>query len=237
MSNIFQNLPPDPEEAFLILEKHYRNELEESVRRADDEHMSSESNYVDYLAQVIAAIHILGIESSFGNKLPEVDGLDFDAYLKFSKDFKYYRAKLEIRSGRRVQGYSVRFDLATKGKVRHHIAQIRTIFEQLEVEDRKREALFSKLSDLESEVDRDRTRFDVYAALSIEVAGIVGEVAEKSKFFKIMDSIGRVIWGAKEEEAAKQLPPPAKPKQIEPPRAPKPKPQDFTADPDDEIPF
>ncbi|MEJ0077013.1 MAG: hypothetical protein WDO17_16520 [Alphaproteobacteria bacterium] len=84
--------------------------------------------------------------------------------------------------GRRVQGYSVQFDATTKLKVQHHIEQLREIFGKLEIEQDKRDSLFNKLTELQHEVDRDRTRFDVYAALAVEAAGVVGESVEKRKY-------------------------------------------------------
>jgi hypothetical protein len=150
--------------------------------------------------------------------------------VNFSKDVKHYRTMLEIRLGRRVQGYSVRFDAATKVKVCHHLDKLRGIFEKLEVEEDKREALFKKLIELRHEVERDRTRFDSYAALAIESAGIVGDVVEKSSILKVLDSIAKVFWGSRKEQETKRLPAPTPPKRIEPPRA-------NGGDLDDEIPF
>ena len=63
------------------------------------------------------------------------------------------------------------------------------IFDSLEVEEKKKEALFAKLSALEQEVDRDRTRYDAYAALSIEIAGVVGQVIENSKIPKLLNAL------------------------------------------------
>ena len=101
---------------------------------------------------------------------------------------------------------------------------------------KKREALLGKLTDLQKEVDRDRTRFDSYAALVMEVADATGEAIDRSKVQSLLNSIGRVIWGAKrEEEELRRLPPRVEPKQIEPPRAPPASRKG--GDMDDEIPF
>jgi hypothetical protein len=142
---------------------------------------------------------------------------------------------LEIRHGRRMQGYSVRFDAATKVRVQHHIEQLRGIFEKLEVEQDKREALFNRLNELQKEVDRERTRFDAYAALAVEVAGVIGDAVEKSKVLDVLNAIAKVIWGSKKEEETKRLPAPSTPKRIEAPRVPTPSVR--KGDMDDEIPF
>jgi hypothetical protein len=235
-STVFENLPQDPEQAFLLLEDRFRRECEQQVEKA---HQEANLNvfYVDYIAQVIAAITELGLQAQFADRVPGIEDIDFNTYLNFSKDVKHYRTMLLIRHGRRVQGYSVRFDSTTKIKVQHHIQQIRDIFEKLEVEQDKREALFSRLNNLQKEVDRERTRFDAFAALAIETAGIVGEVVEKTLVLKLLDGIAKVMWGSMKEEQTKQLPAPTTPKRIEPPRPPAPKPARRKGDMDDEIPF
>lgn len=45
----------------------------------------------------------------------------------------------------------------------------------------------------------------------MEVSGVVGDAAERSKIVEILDAIGRVFWGA-QTERQKQLPPPKGPK-------------------------
>jgi hypothetical protein len=173
---------------------------------------------VSYIAQVIAAINELGLRAKFAADLPVIEDVDYNTYLNFSKDVKHYRTTLLIRQGRRIQGYSVSFDPATKAKVHHHIEQLRGIFEKLEVEQDKREALFLKLNDLQRELDRERTRFDTFAALAIETAGVVGEVVEKAQVLKILDGIAKVLWGLKTEEETRRLPAPTTPKRIEAPK-------------------
>jgi hypothetical protein len=119
-----------------------------------------------------------------------------------------------------VQGYSVRFDPAAKSKIRHHLQKVREIFDRLEVDPRKKEDLFARLSELEQEVDRDRTQFDRLAAMIISAAGVTGQAAEKSKILELLDKVAEIFssaWGYE----PKRLSPPEPRKRIEPPRAPK----------------
>lgn len=109
------------------------------------------------------------------------------------------------------------------------------MFLKLEVDEKKREALLAKLTELQKEIDRDRTRFDSYAALVMESADTLGEAIDRSRVRSLLDSIGRVMWGAKkDEEELRRLPPRAEPKRIEPPKAPSGKQR---GDMDEEIPF
>jgi hypothetical protein len=73
----------------------------------------------------------------------------------------------------------------------------------------------------------------------MEIADTTGEAIERSKVRSLLDSIGRVFWGAKkEEEELRRLPPRTEPKQIEPPKVPpKVSPRKPRNIDDDEIPF
>jgi hypothetical protein len=144
----------------------------------------------------------------------------------------HYRTKLLIRKSQRDQGYSVRFDEKARLKIHHHLDQVMDIFQKLEIEDTKREKLISRLNVLQGEVDQPRTRFDRFAALTMEVSGVIGNAVERSKILDILDSVYRLLYGAQTEKQ-KQLPAPKEQKRIEPPRPKKEK----KSDADDEIPF
>lgn len=233
--NLYAELPADPELAFLILEQRYRDECNRQVDSVSEDERTNVF-YVDYIAQVLAIIKALGLEAEFDTEVPKIEEVSYHTYINFSKDVKYYRTILEIKHGRRVQKFSVRFDGATKQKIRHHLTKVREIVENMEVSQDKKEALFLKIGALEQEVERDRTRFEAYAALVIESAGILGDAADKLEpVRKWLDTIGRVIWGAKKEEDAKQLPPPPELKRIQPPQTAEQLPENGNLD--DDIPF
>jgi hypothetical protein len=235
MTYEYEELPIDPEEAFLILEARYRKVCEAAVINSD-QNTNVSVFYTDYIAQVLGAAEELGlVEVAFEKEVPLIEEVDFHIYQNFSKRVKHYTTRLEIRHGRRVQGYSVVFDATAKAKLHHLLNQVREIFLKLEVDEHKRDALVSKLSDLEKEVDRNRTRFDAYAALAIEVADVAGEVVERSKLLEVLHAVARVFGVAKSEETARQLPAPQKPKQIEH-QKPTVEPRK-RADMDDDIPF
>lgn len=223
----YLDLPADPEEAFLALEDRYRRECEDAVSKSG-EHDNVSIYYTDYIAQVLGAAEELGLaEAAFEKETPAIQDVDFHTYQNFSKRVKHYTTRLEIRHGRRIQGYSVRFDTAAKSKLHHLLGQVRDVFLKLELEERKRESLLAKLHDLENEIDRSRTRYDAYAALAIETAEVTGEVIERSKILELLDAVARIFGVAKKKEGTPQLPAPSKPKQIEHKRS----------EMDDDIPF
>lgn len=238
-AEIFENLPSAPEDAFLLLEEHFRKECELQIAR--DQNESPRVHQVNYIAQVLGAITELGLSPEFENRFPAIQDVDYQTYLNFSKDVKHFCTILLIRRGRRAQGNSVSFDPATKAKINHLLNQASEIFTKLDIDEKKRDALLSKLAALQIEVNKNRTRFDSYAALAIETAVATGDVIEKSKILELLNSVARIFGTAKQEEQTKQLPAPTRPKQIEhqkpvskpnrPPTTTK------RGDLDDEIPF
>ncbi len=240
MTYEYSELPFDPEESFLILEDRFRRECEAAVQHSS-EHDNVSIYYTDYIAQVLGAAEELGlVEAAFEKEVPAIQDVDFHTYQNFSKRVKHYRTRLEIRHGRRVQNNSVRFDAPTKAKLHHLLKPVHEIFTNLEVDENKREALFSKLKALESEIDRNRTRFDAFAALTIEAAEVVGQIVEQSRLLEVFNAIARIFGTAKKDEELRQLPAPKKPKQIEHKNSKSPlKKAALTKhdDMDDEIPF
>jgi len=225
----FEDLPDDPEEAFLILEEHFREECNLRLQEAGHDERT-DVIHVAYISQVLAA---LGLEAEFKSEVPSIESVSYNTYLDFNKDVMHYRTMLRIRKGQRRQGYSVRFDDNAKRKVHHHLDQVLEIFNRLEVEDTKRERLISCLNDLQAEVNQPRTRFDHFAALSIEVSSVVGEIVDRTKVLDLLDAVARVFWGA-QTERQKQLPQPKQPK-LEPPKPKIDRPK--RSDMEDDIPF
>jgi chaperonin cofactor prefoldin len=226
---LYDDLPEDPEMAFLSLEAHFKRECDEQLARAHQEERT-DVYFIQYISRVLAAIDELGLEHKFADKsVPSIEEVNYSTYLNFSKDVEHYRTKLQIRHARRRRDYSVALDTPTKLKLRHLLSQIKETVDKLDVSQSKKEALFAKIAALESEINRDRTRFDAVAALWVEACEKVGEGLEKLEpLRKLIDSVGTLIGAAKKEEETKahQLPAPKTPKQIAPPK-----------EPDDDIPF
>jgi hypothetical protein len=63
----FLDLPEDPELAFLQLEAHFRNTCERKINSAHQE-QRIDVFYVDYIAEVLAAMRELGLEAEFHDR-------------------------------------------------------------------------------------------------------------------------------------------------------------------------
>jgi len=202
IEDTYNNLPADPELAFIQLERGYRAELAEAMK--DSEHSNDDMHYLAYINQTHAAAHSLGLGIFEKWQIPNHRGNLYDAYKDFSINVEHYLVQIKVRHGRRTSGYSVALDPASKAKLQHYITQIREIVLKLEVTPRKKEALIAKITALSDEVDRDRTRMEVYAAVVMEVATTGGVAARKLKPLKeILDSAAKVLGFAKDAEDAR----------------------------------
>jgi hypothetical protein len=192
------------------------------------------------MRQTAAAAAELQLDVLQNFRIPSADGLSTSDYQEFRGQVDAYRTKLQIRHARRAQGYSVRFDAKTKRIVNHHLAQVREIIIKLEVDDWKKESLLACLNNLQAEVDKDRSGYEVLGAFVIESAGVLGTAGGKLEpIRKIIDSVAGLMWGTKHAEQTQRLPPPAQRRQIPPPKAQtkEKRPLGKRSDMDDEIPF
>jgi hypothetical protein len=241
--NSFDEIPDDPEIAFLHLEKIFHDEFLLSVQPGPEEEYYPRQAYIRYMTRTLAACTELRLDALAGWEPPNAHSFNIESYENFRRDVEHYRTMLEIRHSRRDKGLTVRFDDAAKRKIRHHIQQIHSVVGKLEIDEWKRDALYKNLAALELEIDRNRARIGIFGALVIESAGVLGEAAEKAEpARKWIDSIARLFWGAEMKERVESLPAPADktripgpPKQILSPRKDKITPNGD--DMDSEIPF
>ena len=213
--DLYSDLPEDSELAFLQLEDAFRQKLVTKTRQTQ-----APIDYMEYLNKTHAAAHALRVDVLQDMPQPEV-GNALAIYSAVSHKIENYIIQVKIRNGRRTKGYSVALDSVTKEKVRHLIGQIKTIVDRLEVNVQKKEALYARITALSDEVDRDRTKYDTYAALAIEMSNTAGKVTRNlNPARKLLDSIAKLFSMAKEAEAGKpQLRLEAPRRQLAPPKA------------------
>jgi hypothetical protein len=241
----YTRLPAEPELAFIQLEKKYRADLHEYLQTSG-KNSSDDAHYLAYINQTLAAVRALNLGILESWQVPKHNSNLWEAYRDFSAEVEHYLVQIKVQHGRRISGHSVALDTATKLKIHHHIGQIREIVLKLEVLPAKKEALIAKVTALSDEVDRDRTRIEALAALTLEVAATTGEAARRLKPVKgILDTVAKLLGHAKDAENARpSLPAPQERKRLEPPRSPKSQPSAGPSwdavkggDLDDEVPF
>jgi len=230
--DIFENLPEDPELAFLVLDDLFRLECAQELHQSQQDFKFC---YVDYIAKVIAAIKELGLEGAFSGRVPDIKQVDYDTYTNFGKEVKYYRTRLKIRHGRRGPVRTVSLDTPTKAKLRGQTQQLRGIFNKFQGDAAKRDRLLHILHEFDNEVGFMRTTFEAYATLAIETAGIIGEANIRPKALEALNIIARTIWNFRKDQEQKGLAVPEA-RRIELPNLAR-LAQQFDDDPRDEIPF
>lgn len=216
--SLFDDIPDDPELAFLELEKRFSQELARTLNESFGDSDSTE-DYLRYMSRTLAAKQALGLSVLGDWSVPAAPNFSIDLYRNFRSDVEHYRTTFEIRHSRRNKGLTVRFDATAKAKLRHYLTQIREIVDKLEVDDWKREDIYRAIQALELEIDRARSRLGVVGDFFVKVGAIVGETAEKAEpARKWIDSIARVIWGAQIAERTETLPRPERKELPAPPR-------------------
>jgi hypothetical protein len=236
----FDDIPDDPELAFLHLEKLFRDDC---ARATSSFEGNSTEDYLRYMSRTLAARTELGLKVLENWSTPAAPNFSIELYQNFLSDVEHYRTILEIRHSRRNKGLTVRFDAAAKSKLRHHLTQIREFIDKLELDDWKRDDLYRAITALESEIDRERSRLGVVGDFMIAAGTILGDAAEKAEpARRWVDSIARLIWGAQIQERTQSLPRAEKQRQIPPPakQISQPKKEAIkgrSSNLDDEIPF
>lgn len=206
----YDDLPEDPDEAFLRIEASLRTDIEEAM----DSQGFSRLGCFEYMNKVISAARTLEVEIAERLRLPSYTSIDEVDYRNFVAIIDAFTTRVKIIRGRRNRQFSVAFDDKTKKKTRHYLTQIHDIVSRAELDDRKKEALFARVAALQAEVDRKRTRFEAFAAYAIESAGVLGEVGQRIR--PLTDEITKLFGLAKShEDASEMLPKPPPKKQIE----------------------
>ncbi len=95
-----------------------------------------------------------------------------------------------------------------KRKIHANINKIRVIVNESAISDRKKNALYGKLDDLASEVDRIGTRTDQFFAFMGDVAFVMGDMATKAKplLDEVKDMI-KTVGRARARQEGVSLPP------------------------------
>jgi hypothetical protein len=89
------------------------------------------------------------------------------------------KAVLDAATGK-VFGYAV-LEPDEKAEIHKHIEKIRELIEESGLEDRKKNALFGRLTELSKEVNRNGTRTDGFFAFASEFAFCMGQFSKRAK--------------------------------------------------------
>ncbi|RUW85514.1 hypothetical protein [Mesorhizobium sp. M1E.F.Ca.ET.063.01.1.1] len=232
----FDNLPEDPQQAFVVLVGLFDEQLADDIR--GNEEGDTRLALISHMNKITGAARALHIDALSNWELPDHDNA-YDAHHSFDLATKSIVLQFQIQKARIGQIYSVELDAATKARIHNLVNEIRQLIEAADLDERKKNSLFSKLNAFDADVDRARTRFDNGMLMGISIANLINKGADALKpANELLRRINELLGGAKSKEAdPERLPSPDDVKHIE---KPKKQIRDFgrgSRELDDEIPF
>jgi hypothetical protein len=233
----YDDLPDDPEVAFVRLYERHNQEYQEQTHGVQDTR-SAAVEFMNTMLGVAQGLEILGFENW---TIPEDWDDIYPVFTNFDRALKRYVMEVKVRKSRVTKVYSVQLSPEDKERIHNLIREIRDVLTTADLQDRKRNSLFSKLNAFEADVDRVRTRFENATLMAIDIVGVVDKGTNTLKpINELLRRIQAIMGNAKDEEPEQnQLPPPPERRKLPPP--PKqitgPSEGNFSRDLDDDIPF
>lgn len=198
-TNEYVDLPDDPEMAFAILQERALAEL---MRELEGERFRITDPERRYVYKLIAFddVNNLGILDNF--TVPPIGDDPFSEYfLKFSQRVELASQKFKIEAAQRLKTGDrtiVVLDKQTREAIHRLINTIRNKLNELSLTDNKREALFDKLNAFSEEVDRDRTRVEIYLSLVVDTSRALRKSYDELKpLLQTFDRISEIFDKAK----------------------------------------
>jgi hypothetical protein len=191
-----KNSPTDDDYAMAcgFLEAFYESQNWKLPTRVN--YQSSGSDSVDEIARKLRAAHRLQYEGY----VSEIT-VNFRAVAK-----RKAKEALDAALGKAI-GYAI-LDPSEKEEINKHIENVRKIIEESGLDDRKKNDLSERLSDLAREVSRNGTRTDRFFAFASELGFCLGQFTKNAKpAISETKAIMRIIWSARARHDGIKLPP------------------------------
>lgn len=192
------SLPDDALEAFSIYEERLRS-IHLDSNRWSSYHDDQREQKEIYISKIIGYIQAHELPIPISDEIPE----DPDDFYKFysiaQKKITIFVEKLKLQSIQKqkrslVPEYLI--EKATKVEIHHHLSMIRTIIEDSEFTQSKRNVLFDRLGALSKAVDKDKTFGEniigIYTMLKNDASFGTDKVNEAlSHVSRIMDAVAK----------------------------------------------
>lgn len=202
-----EKLPSSAEEAFVSFEKQLRASYEEYSQheREYQGNQDQNGNYCgsypperSYVSSVLAFID----EYNLDVDVPDISKLRGNEFIEQFEDFKskigYIVLRFTLRKNR-IQdgaiGTVVSIASSYKSEIGSLLETIRKIVNQEELDINKKDKIYSKISSLQSEIDREQTTVDALFTRMIDLSSTVGECAEKLEpAISKLERIKKLLW-------------------------------------------
>lgn len=214
----FDNLPDDPEQAFIQLERHFTSELELDLHHASSA-PDRESAYIEYMSKTVGAAAACGVDIGDHWQIPShaSEYSVVDNVRDFQSAVRRVILQTRIAAARENKQNTYVLSGPDKEKIRHFVDRIKEIIDAANLSVDKHDSLFAYLDKFVRAVDQQRTNPQALSSLLIGMANTGGEMARKLKPARdLIVSIAKVFTPYQErDEAKRQLPQPTPRRRIE----------------------
>ena len=236
----FSKLPANREEAFTTFVAGVSSEYSQKLRNDRSTYSDQNGNYEgsyeperSFVTAILAFLDEYGIES-------EVVDISELANDEFAKHFGKFKSKVEYLVTRfrlrqhRIESGDIGTLIAIGSDYKAEIGKLldttRKIVNQEVKDANKKDNIFRKIANLQSEVDRDQTTIDALFGKMIDLSQAIGTAAENLEpLVDKLERLKKVFWDSAKK--VEQLPKPDRPKLIT-------KEKEYSESKlDDEIPF
>lgn len=213
----YDSLPDDPHLGFAVLVDSLESYLVEEERgEGPSTHLARK--YVEAIQAYIDEHDLRDEFERIESSVP-FSGEDFWVWWReFRAAVSYYQARIRYRY-RKAGSLSVVLSPDRRTEIHALLNKVRIIVGSLDVNEKKRDAILSRLNKLAAEVDKSRTNLEAFFAVTLDAAGTAGQAAEKLKpVLDVLERMKKIFFEAKAEDLPPQLPAPEERKRIEGPK-------------------
>lgn len=242
----YDNAPTEPHRKFAVLEQKARRRMNELLDQAQSNELVVELRN-QYTTLMISAARALGVPGV--THPPGMYKNDWEEYQAFSTMVQGAIAHIMLNEEAIAKPYSVQLASSTKAKIDGQITILRSLVENSDMQNQRRQRLLEQLDRFSSELNRTRLNYAEVAAVATiflaSMAGVTSTLADAPNAYKTVGSILKWIGQDKsaEEQERERL---GVPIPILLPPAPAPSPTNssrqssfggFADDLDDDVPF
>lgn len=240
------DLPEDPQLAFMAFARHAQRRLNEHLAPIDQSEQwgweQVNEARLGFMNVVVAAAKRFDIKPFTEMEVPAVVNASDATHKQFKSDLDHYMTQLVIDNSIRQRTDSVALSENAKGRIRTYLNALRDCVAKSEMTDAKKEALLKRLVDFEHELEKRRVSLLAITWISMQVLAVPGSLWATAEITtKLITSINQVVAEEKMAEVEQpKLVNDDKPKALLPPRKEIPTLKQrsaFDSDLDDDVPF
>ncbi|GEM_PF-4114997 len=210
--DFFNRLPQDKLQALVLIDEAYRN------NKTDE----SYEFWRSYVASVIAYCRKNQIELGEFGEVP-LEQSDFYGWLaNFKLRVEMAIRELQFSGGGSDGSYSsiVYLNSDYRQRLTEQVDKLRKIVFHLEIDERKKEAILSKLIALQAEINSRATKIDQIGGIFIDVSSYLGAGAQHlDPFMKFLGKVADLFGQVMEKNSSGEIPAPDETLKLEAPDA------------------